>query len=114
MSKIADDVYVVLKELFPYSYIIKEHYIYFKGTKLFFDFYIKDLNILIEVQGEQHFKFSKHMHGTIENFRGQIRRDNLKIEFCSNNNLTLVFFYDKVDKINKELVLNRLYKAQGD
>jgi hypothetical protein len=114
MSKIADDVYQTLKELFPLNYIEKEYYVFYKGTKLFFDFYIPSLSLLFEVQGMQHFKFIRHLHGSIENFRGQKKRDNLKIEYCEINHLTLTKFYDTVDTITKQLVLNRILDAQNN
>lgn len=114
MSKIADDVCERVKRLFPYETIIFEHYVYYKNAKLFFDLYIKSLNILIEVQGEQHFKFVKHFHATKENFYAQKRRDNYKVEYSEENNLTLVLFYDKVDKITDELILTRIYEAYNE
>ena len=113
MSKIADDVYAVLKELFPQTNITKEHYIRYKGKQLFFDFYLRGLGILIEVQGQQHFNYTKHFHGTVENFREFKHRDNLKKEYVEENQgLILVFFCDGTDKITKELVLSRIYEAQ--
>lgn len=116
MSLIADNVYDVLKQLFPHSIIVREHYIYYKGTRLFFDFYMKGLSVYIECQGEQHYKYIKHFHGAVENFRAQKHRDNLKKEYIEEDRgRTLVFFYDKIDKITEELVINRIYTAQcGD
>lgn len=113
MSKMADDLYESLMRLFPYDKVTAEYYVNFKRTRLFFDFYIRNKNLLFEVQGEQHFKFVKHFHGTIEKFYGQRRRDNLKREYLEQeeNNLTLVLFYDKVDKITDELVLERIHEA---
>ncbi|HLD90906.1 MAG TPA: hypothetical protein VI911_07840 [Patescibacteria group bacterium] len=113
MSKIADDVHSVLKQLFPYDDVVSEHYVYYKGTRLFFDFYLRKLSILFEVQGAQHTKYIRHFHGSVEMFREQKRRDNLKLEYVANTPpLTLVYFYDKLDKITKELVMQRIYKAQ--
>ena len=115
MSKIADDVLYCIKSLFPYETIIEEEYIRFKGQQLFFDYYLKGMKILIECQGQQHDKFTKHFHKTIENFRASKKRDNLKVEYCEENDLTLVFFYDIIDKIDNELVLDRISSAQeGD
>jgi hypothetical protein len=112
MSKIADDVYIKIKQLFPYDVVLSEYYVYYKGTRLFFDFFIKNLGILIECQGEQHFKFNKHFHSSKEAFYGQKRRDNLKVEYTERKKeLTLVYFYDTVDKITNELILNRIYEA---
>lgn len=115
MSKIADDVYTTLKELFPHENIIGEHYIYYKGTRLFFDFFLKSYNILIEVQGEQHYKYSRHFHGSVESFKAQRYRDNLKVEYVEEDStLTLVYFYDKIDNITKDLVINRIHEAQQE
>lgn len=111
MSKIADEVCEGIKKLFPHETLIFEHYIYYKNAKLFFDIYIKSLGILIEIQGMQHFKFVKHFHGTKEKFYAQKRRDNFKIEYCAENNLTLAYFYDKIDIITEDLILERLYEA---
>ncbi len=111
MSKIADDVCTLVNELFPHETIIFEYYTYYKNSKLFFDIYIKSLNILIEIQGNQHFKFIKHFHGSVEKFYAQKRRDNFKISYCEENNFTLVYFYDKVDKITEDLILERIYEA---
>ena len=113
MSKIADDVYSILQQEFPFTYIEKEYYINYKNTRLLFDFYIRNLGILIECQGRQHTEFVKHFHGQVENFYAQKRRDNLKEEYCEENDLTLVLFFDTIDTINKEVVLNRIYEAMN-
>ena len=113
MSKIADDVYKELKLLFPYETIEPEYYIWYKGSRLFFDYFLRGMNVLIEVQGRQHFEFVKHFHGDAEAFKAQKYRDNLKREYIEENpELTLVLFYDKKDKITKELVVQRIYEAQ--
>ena len=82
--------------------------------RLFFDFYLKGLSILIECQGRQHYEFVKHFHGDKEKFYSQKRRDNLKMKYCLDNNLTLVYFYDKQDIITNDLILNRIYEAIDD
>lgn len=115
MSKIANSVYTVLKELFPQENIIEEHYVYYNGTRLFFDFFLKSYNILIEVQGEQHLKYCKFFHGSVESFKAQKYRDNLKVIYVEENYpLTLVLFYDKIDIITKDLVINRIHEAQQE
>ena len=111
MSKIANEVYDVLKLLFPLDNIIKEHYVRYKGTRLFFDFYIKPHHLLIEVQGRQHTEFVKHFHVDKKTFDGQKKRDNLKIEYIQENSeLSFVRFnYD--EKITTDLVRNKIYNA---
>jgi len=113
MSKIADDVYNILKEEFQFTYIEKEYYVRFKNTQLFFDFYIKELGLLFECQGRQHTEFVKHFHGDVSNFYAQKRRDSLKVEYCEENDLTLVLLFDTIDSIDNELVLNRIYEAMN-
>jgi len=111
MSAIANKVYDLIKELFPYNTIVKEHYINYKGTRLFFDFIIKDLGVYIEVHGRQHFEYVKHFHETKEKFLGQKKRDNLKIEYIQENEkLCLARFYDG-EKLDKEKVLQRINEA---
>jgi len=110
MSVISNKVYDTLKELFPLNIIIKEHYVKYKGSKLFFDFYIKDLNVLIEVQGRQHTRFVKHFHEERGKFVAQKNRDNLKIEYAQKNNIALTRFgFD--EKITKNLVMRKIYNA---
>lgn len=111
MSKIAEDVYSILQQVFTFTYVESEYYVNYKNTRLLFDFYIRNLGILIECQGKQHYEFVKHFHGDAEAFYSQKRRDNLKVEYCEENDLTLVYFYDKIDKITDKLVLERINEA---
>ncbi len=90
MSKFEDNVYIALKEAFPYTDITRQLYVRYNNTKLFFDFYIKRLNIFIECQGDQHFEFNLFMHGTVFNFREAEIRDRLKCEYVDSVNGTLV------------------------
>lgn len=113
MSKIATEVYDILKELFPanpHRRVFLEHYILYKNTRLFFDFYIKEIQTLIEVQGKQHRQFVKHFHSSIESFRAQKARDNLKIQYVDENKLYLVRIHDG-EHITKELILGKINKA---
>ena len=90
MSRQAEAIYAVLIETFPKRSIVKEHYIRYKGQQLFFDFFIRNYDILIEVQGRQHSEYVSHFHGDREGFLSSKKRDNLKIAYCEDNNLTLV------------------------
>jgi len=114
VSKIADDVYACLISSFKFEPIIPEYYVRYKNNRLFFDFYLKSMGILIEVQGEQHFKYVSHFHSTKTDFYAQKRRDNLKVEYCEENGLTLVLFYDKKDVITEQLILDRIYEAMNE
>lgn len=112
MSKLSDAVYNTLREIYPHQTIDGEHYIYYKGTRLFFDFYLRGMKIFIECQGAQHSKFVKHFHGTAEKFRAQKKRDKLKLDYIAeHNDNTIIYFYDW-ENITRELVLKKLYDSQ--
>ena len=116
MSVIATRVLSILNDLFPanpYKRVIKEHYVNYKGVKLFFDFYIKELSVLVEVQGRQHVEFVKHFHSDKSGFEKQKRRDNMKLSYTQTNSLCLVRFYYDED-ITEELVLKKINKAMED
>jgi len=71
MSIIADKIGGILDNMFPRLLaprITKEIYIHYKGQKLFFDFYVKEIGVYVEVQGRQHTEFVKHFHGNKEAF----------------------------------------------
>lgn len=109
MSKLADETYAFLKEVFPHNVIVKEYYIGYQNTRLFFDFYIKDLDILIEVQGRQHDEFVKHFHNDRETFLAAKRRDNLKKEYCDKEGIVLLEIRSKKE-LDKEKFIERARK----
>ena len=110
MSKISDIVYDTIRNVLPGLRITKEYYVRYKNKKLFFDFYIADLGVFVEVQGRQHVEFVKHFHGSKEKFLEQKYRDDLKIEYTTNNNKSLVrFYYD--EEITDDLVMMKFNKV---
>ena len=73
------------------------------GTRLSIDFYNANKRIAIEVQGSQHTKYNKFFHGGHKNnYLEQLKRDQIKAEFCEVNDIILVEIYDS-DIINKSL-----------
>jgi hypothetical protein len=85
----------LLTKEFPYDIIYEE--LTLPGTKserqirpLFADFFIPTRLIMVEVQGEQHYKFNSHFfHNKIEFFKAQAR-DRIKQDWCHNNTIELV------------------------
>lgn len=66
---------------------------------LSYDFYLKDYNILIEFQGEQHYMPIRHFGGE-EKFQYQLKNDKKKREYAKNNQYTLLEIrYDEINKI---------------
>ena len=73
-----------------------------KGFPLLYDFYIKDLNLLIEFDGVQHFKFMPYFHKTREEFERQKKHDDLKNKYAKKNKYKLIRIKD-VDKVYSTL-----------
>jgi len=110
VSKLSDKTKEFLKEIFPHHSIYEEHYINYEGTRLFFDFYIKELNVLVEVQGLQHYQFIKHFHTDREGFVSAKRRDNLKKAYCEETGSVLVEI--RSDKeLDKVKFIERIWKG---
>ena len=73
------------------------------GSKMTFDFYNSNKNVIVEVQGGQHLKHTPFFHGKSKsNFLNQIKRDNDKQKFCQINNVDLVEIYPN-DELSVEL-----------
>jgi hypothetical protein len=64
-----------------------------------FDFFLPELNICIEYDGEQHFKPLLIFGGKIEYDKLQIR-DKIKNEYCKSKKITLIRIKYNEDKIN--------------
>jgi len=78
------------------------------GTKLSIDFFNATKRIAIEVQGEQHTRYTPFFHGNHKsNYIDQLKRDRDKLDFCRINEIKLVEVY-----YNDEINL-KLFKKQG-
>lgn len=78
------------------------------GTRLSFDIFNASDKIIVEVQGEQHTKYTPFFHGNQKmNYIDQLRRDKDKLEFCKINDIKLVEVYYN-DSLSKNL-----FKEQG-
>ncbi len=111
-SQLAKSVLASLSKALPNTPIRDEKYVNYKGTKLFFDFYLPSLDVYIEVQGIQHTRFNKHFHSSAAAFRGQKKRDRLKKEWAEEHDHTLVCLnYDEIP-IDPVDLLSRITEAQ--
>lgn len=74
-------------------------------NKLQFDFFIPSKNICIEYDGKQHFEPIEYFGG-LKSYNNQVKKDNIKNEFCKNRNIKLIripyYKYDSIDKILEE------------
>jgi hypothetical protein len=70
-----------------------------------FDFYLPDYNVCIEYNGEQHYNPVKYFGG-IKSFNLQKINDNIKSNYCLQNNIKLIIINKNNEKkINKLLCL---------
>jgi hypothetical protein len=111
MSEIANKVYETIRELFPHNIVLAEWYINYKGQRLFFDVFLKDLGVLVEIQGRQHFEFVSHFHGSMEGFINQKKRDNLKLEYIEEHEKLCLARFNYDEDITKELIMKRIHEA---
>lgn len=73
--------------------------------QLSYDFFLKDSNILIEYQGEQHYK-PVELFGGERQFKIQVKRDALKRKYASDNGITLLeipYTCDTLQKVAEKL-----------
>lgn len=73
--------------------------------KLAFDFYLPDLNICIEFDGQQHY-ISIDRWGGDNGLKTRQIRDEIKNKYCENNNIILIRikYNEKIyDKLNQLL-----------
>lgn len=69
------------------------------GKNLYYDFYLTDLNIAIEYQGEPHFKPIKHFGGD-KAYKKRIFNDELKKRLSKENNVSILYI-DYRESINE-------------
>lgn len=113
ISKLAKSVRETLNLAFPNTLIKEEYYVNYRGTRLFFDFHLPTLDILVEVQGRQHYEFVEHFHSDAASWRAHQKRDRLKKEYAVNEEQTLVTIdYDEIPITTTDLLV-RIDTAQN-
>lgn len=95
-SKLQKEVGDFLQEKFPHSSILEEFTI--PGSRFKIDFFIVDKKLIIEVDGEQHYK-NGFFHGQIleKGFARQVKRDIIKEEWAEINGLKTIRIKNKED-----------------
>lgn len=103
----------LLKKIFPFEIIHEE--VVLPGSKtsrrsrvLRSDFYIPRENLMIEVQGSQHYQYSSRFHNTKMDFLDAQARDRDKRMWCELNHIQLIELpfnennKDWTDRINEK------------
>tara|TARA_R110000824_G_scaffold9415_4_gene42138 strand:+ start:30814 stop:31218 length:405 start_codon:yes stop_codon:yes gene_type:complete len=79
----------ILRRLYPTNRVLEE--VPLPGTGgLFADFYLPEQKIVVECNGEQHYKFNAHFHGNRLNFMRAQANDRKKREWCEINNIDFI------------------------
>lgn len=85
-------------------------YIFTDLPKLRYDFYLPDLNILIEFDGEQHYRDTGW-----GNFEFTQNRDNIKNDYALSHNISLIRIpYYERDNITLDLIFGDKYLIKGE
>lgn len=73
------------------------------------DIYIPELDVVIEIDGKQHYEFVKYFHRNRGGFLGQQKGDKILKNACKDNNVTLIrIVEDAADFIDSPLYLKEL------
>jgi len=77
------------------------------GTKMTIDLFNATKRIAVEMDGAQHYEYSKYWHkGSRINYLSQIKRDILKEKWCEMNNIQLIRIFE-TDELCKSFFLER-------
>lgn len=90
--------------LFPYwRYDVVFEEMRIVGSRLSLDFYNANKKVAVEVQGKQHQTYNPYFHGSNrQNWLSQLKRDDLKLQFCLTNGIKLVEIYES-DTLSREM-----------
>ena len=100
----------IIKILEDNNIYFKKEYIFSDLPKLRYDFYLPELNRLIEFDGKQHYDYKNTWHETEEEFLEAYKRDLKKNEYALNNHIFLVRIpYYERDNIDLEMILGNKY-----
>lgn len=73
-----------------------------RRSLLYADFFIPEVMLIVEVHGEQHYKFSPFFHRSKADFFKSKKRDKDKIEWCQLNNIDILILpYDEKEQWKK-------------
>ena len=81
----------LIKEIYPTLQICEEVSVPIKrNQKVFIDFYINTIKTVVEVHGQQHYKFNSLYHTSAQDFLNQKKRDQNLQDWCVLNNLNYI------------------------
>ena len=76
------------------------------NKKLFVDFYLPKIKVVIEYDGKQHYQYSNSGWNTYDNYLINHKRDQYKNNYCKNNGIGLIRIpYWDYDKLNNNYIM---------
>lgn len=104
-----EEEFVKMIDIFDIKYN-RQYYV--RDIKGYFDFYIKDKNILIEVDGDfWHCNpITKYSKPKYTSQRKNLEKDKIKNEWCQKNNIKLLRFWENDIKNNRTQIIEQLIK----
>ena len=78
----------LIKQVWPVPPLLEE--VPLPGCRLFADFFIPSIKVMVEAHGRQHFEYVHHFHGRMKNFLESKKRDLLKKQWCEHNKINLI------------------------
>ena len=97
----------LVRDRFPGLTIRREYHV---GQRLRLDIYIPDLQLALEYDGPQHYKYIPGYHKSKEDFLRAKRRDKIKEALCEEQNIILVRFSEE-DVLLPKSVFRKIKKA---
>lgn len=92
--------------------VIPNENMFCKRHYLVADFYLPDLNLIIEMNGEQHYQYVEHFHTKVWTLEDQQIRDETLRAYCKTHRINLLEIkYDEIDCIPK--ILAKAIKKHG-
>jgi len=103
---------ILLREMFPLLSVLEEATIPGSETrrrrsKLYCDFFLPEIMVMVEVHGRQHYEYNPFFHTDKKSFGRAKMRDKEKIEWCGINEIELIELPDtETDEEWKERLSN--------
>lgn len=102
LQKIFNNLNIEYQSQYSFSNCVSEN-----GVTLKFDFYLPKYNLLIEYDGKQHFEYTGYGWSTKEQLEKTQQRDNIKNQYCLNNNIRLIRIpYTDFNKLSEQYILD--------
>lgn len=97
----------IMKKLLPGEEIVNEYHI---GNKMKLDVYCPRFKLAAEYHGRQHFYYTSRFFDSKYDFEQAQKRDEIKAEYCKDNNIALVVFR-YCDSLTEKSVYDRMLDA---